>query len=42
MPTSLSDMRMSRISLSHFGLLRITLLPFVIDSLEYAQTIKRL
>jgi hypothetical protein len=42
MPTSLSAMCMPRISLSCFGLLRITLLPFAIDSLGYAQTIKRL
>jgi hypothetical protein len=40
--TSVSALRMSWILLSRFGLLRITFLPFVIDSLGYARTIKRL
>jgi hypothetical protein len=40
--TSVSTLCMSRILLSCFGLLRITFLPFVIDSLGYAWTIKRL
>jgi hypothetical protein len=34
-------MHMSWISLSRFGLLQITLLPFAIDSLVYARTIKQ-